>query len=168
MIAEAIIIADGLFPREWATLVIMSWLILEHVPRYLAVSGGALCLAGVAVSRSRSRVTQKASASQVKRRPSSATRTVSSPSATSTSAGAPPSASSGGPRSPPGSTPPNEPSPTPIPLSGTRQSGKPPRSWEFTGEPPGLRTVQRGPLMLVYLTDVRGERVVIVQVNWIS
>ena len=31
---------------------------------------------------------------------------------------------------------------------------------EFTGEPPGLRTVQRGPLMLVYLTDVRGERVV--------
>ena len=39
---------------------------------------------------------------------------------------------------------------------------------EFTGEPPGLRTVQRGRLMLVYLTDVRGERVVIVQVNWIS
>jgi hypothetical protein len=36
---------------------------------------------------------------------------------------------------------------------------------EFTGEPPGLRTVQRGPLMLVYLTDVRGERVVIIQVN---
>jgi hypothetical protein len=25
---------------------------------------------------------------------------------------------------------------------------------------------QRGPLMLVYLTDVRGERVVIIQVNW--
>ena len=39
---------------------------------------------------------------------------------------------------------------------------------EFTGKPPGLRTVQRGPLMLVYLTDVRGERVVIIQVNWIS
>jgi hypothetical protein len=39
---------------------------------------------------------------------------------------------------------------------------------EFTGEPPGLRTVQRGPLMLVYLTDVRGERVVIIQVSWIS
>ena len=38
----------------------------------------------------------------------------------------------------------------------------------FTGEPPGLRTVQRGPLMLVYLTDVRGERVVIIQVNWIG
>ena len=34
---------------------------------------------------------------------------------------------------------------------------------EFTGKPPGLRTVQRGPLMLVYLTDVRGERVVIIQ-----
>ncbi len=39
---------------------------------------------------------------------------------------------------------------------------------EFTGKPPGLRTVQRGPLMLVYLTDVRGERVVIIQVNWIG
>jgi hypothetical protein len=39
---------------------------------------------------------------------------------------------------------------------------------QFTGEPPGLRTVQRGQLMLVYLTDVRGERVVIIQVNWIS
>jgi hypothetical protein len=39
---------------------------------------------------------------------------------------------------------------------------------EFTGEPPGLRTIQRGPLMLVYLTDVRGERVVIIQVNWIA
>jgi hypothetical protein len=32
------------------------------------------------------------------------------------------------PRSPPGSTPPNEPSPTLTPLSGTRQSRKPPRS----------------------------------------
>ena len=39
---------------------------------------------------------------------------------------------------------------------------------EFTGEPPGLRTIQRGPLMLDYLTDVRGERVVIIQVNWIG
>jgi hypothetical protein len=38
----------------------------------------------------------------------------------------------------------------------------------FTGDPPGLRTVQRGRLMLVYLTDVRGERVVIVQANWIG
>jgi len=41
---------------------------------------------------------------------------------------------------------------------------------EFTGEPPGLRTVQRGLshghghlLMLVDLTDVRGERVVIIR-----
>jgi hypothetical protein len=39
---------------------------------------------------------------------------------------------------------------------------------EFTGDPPGLRTIQRGPLMLIYLTDVRGERVVIIQVNWIG
>ena len=39
---------------------------------------------------------------------------------------------------------------------------------EFTGEPPGLRTVQQGPLMLVYLTDVRGERVVIIQANRIG
>jgi len=39
---------------------------------------------------------------------------------------------------------------------------------EFTGDPPGLRTIQRGPLMLVYLTDVCGERVVIIQVNWIG
>ena len=39
---------------------------------------------------------------------------------------------------------------------------------EFTGDPPGLRTIQRGPLMLVYLTDVRGERVVIIQANWIG
>ncbi len=39
---------------------------------------------------------------------------------------------------------------------------------EFTGKPPGLRTVQRGPLMLVYLTDVRSERVIIIQVNWIG
>ena len=38
----------------------------------------------------------------------------------------------------------------------------------FTGDPPGLRTIQRGPLMLVYLTDVRGERVVIIQVSWIG
>jgi hypothetical protein len=38
----------------------------------------------------------------------------------------------------------------------------------FTGNPPGLRTIQRGPLMLVYLTDVRGERVVIIQASWIG
>jgi drug/metabolite transporter (DMT)-like permease len=45
------------------TLVIaMSWLILGQVPRSLAVAGGARCLAGVAVSRSRSRAGRKASA----------------------------------------------------------------------------------------------------------
>lgn len=38
----------------------------------------------------------------------------------------------------------------------------------FTGIPPGTRTINRGRLMLVYLTDVRGERVVIVQVSWIG
>lgn len=38
----------------------------------------------------------------------------------------------------------------------------------FTGDPPGLRTIQRGPLMIVYLTDVHGERVVLLQVNWIG
>ena len=38
----------------------------------------------------------------------------------------------------------------------------------FTDDPPGLRTIQRGPLMLVYLTDVRGERVAIIQVNRIG
>ena len=44
------------------TLVIVrSWLILGQVPRWLAVAGGALCLAGIAVSHSRSRVDQKAS-----------------------------------------------------------------------------------------------------------
>lgn len=36
----------------------------------------------------------------------------------------------------------------------------------FTGMPPGLRIEQRGPLMLSYLTDVRGERIVVVQVTW--
>jgi hypothetical protein len=38
----------------------------------------------------------------------------------------------------------------------------------FTGDPPGLRTIQRGPLMLVYLSDVRGQRVVIIQLSWIG
>ena len=42
-------------------VIVMSWLILGQVPRWLAVAGGALCLAGIAVSRSRSRVDQKAS-----------------------------------------------------------------------------------------------------------
>ncbi|MEV5276277.1 hypothetical protein [Streptomyces sp. NPDC051994] len=36
----------------------------------------------------------------------------------------------------------------------------------YTGMGPGLRTESRGRVMLVHLTDVRGERIVIVQVNW--
>ncbi len=32
-------------------VVLMSWLILGQVPHWLTVAGGALCLAGVAVSR---------------------------------------------------------------------------------------------------------------------
>jgi drug/metabolite transporter (DMT)-like permease len=34
-------------------VVLMSWLVLGQVPRWLTIAGGALCLAGVAVSRSR-------------------------------------------------------------------------------------------------------------------
>jgi hypothetical protein len=37
---------------------------------------------------------------------------------------------------------------------------------EFTASHQGCAP-QRGPLMLVYLTDVRSERVVIIQVNWL-
>lgn len=36
----------------------------------------------------------------------------------------------------------------------------------YTGPGPGLRVETRGRLMVSYLTDVRGERVVIVQVAW--
>jgi drug/metabolite transporter (DMT)-like permease len=36
-------------------VVVMSWLILGQVPRWLTLAGGALCLAGVAVSRGRKR-----------------------------------------------------------------------------------------------------------------
>ena len=36
----------------------------------------------------------------------------------------------------------------------------------YKGPTPGLRTESRGRLMVTYLTDVRGERVVIVQVTW--
>jgi drug/metabolite transporter (DMT)-like permease len=38
-----------------ALVVLMSWLILGQVPRWLTLAGGALCLAGVAVSRGRKR-----------------------------------------------------------------------------------------------------------------
>jgi len=38
-----------------AIVVLMSWVILGETPRPLAYLGGALCLAGVAVSRGRKR-----------------------------------------------------------------------------------------------------------------
>jgi hypothetical protein len=37
---------------------------------------------------------------------------------------------------------------------------------DFTGLTPGLRTETTDRLMLTYLTDVRGEPVVILQVSW--
>lgn len=37
---------------------------------------------------------------------------------------------------------------------------------DYTGPGPGVRTESRGLLMLTYLTDVRGERIVLVQVSW--
>jgi hypothetical protein len=37
---------------------------------------------------------------------------------------------------------------------------------DYTGLGPGLRTETRGKLMVTYLTDVRSERVVILQVAW--
>ena len=37
---------------------------------------------------------------------------------------------------------------------------------DYAGLGPGLRTETRGRLMLSYLTDIRGERVVILQVVW--
>ncbi|MEU0922808.1 hypothetical protein [Streptomyces malaysiensis] len=36
----------------------------------------------------------------------------------------------------------------------------------YTGASPGLRTEARGQLMLIYLTDVRGERIVVLQTTW--
>ncbi|MFE0475522.1 DMT family transporter [Streptomyces sp. NPDC058947] len=43
-----------------ALVVLMSWLFLGEVPGLLTLAGGALCLAGVAVSRSRSRAAARA------------------------------------------------------------------------------------------------------------
>jgi hypothetical protein len=37
---------------------------------------------------------------------------------------------------------------------------------DYTGLGPGLQTETREELMVTYLTDVRGERVVILQVSW--
>jgi drug/metabolite transporter (DMT)-like permease len=39
-----------------AIVVVMSWVLLDEVPGWLTLAGGALCLAGVAVSRTRRRV----------------------------------------------------------------------------------------------------------------
>jgi hypothetical protein len=39
---------------------------------------------------------------------------------------------------------------------------------DYEGPGPGLRTETRGRLMLSYLTDIRGERVVVLQVAWFS
>jgi hypothetical protein len=36
----------------------------------------------------------------------------------------------------------------------------------FVGDTPGLRIETRGPLMVYYLTDVRGEKVAFLQVSW--
>lgn len=43
-----------------ALVVLMSWLALGEVPGLLTLAGGGLCLAGVAVSRSRARVVLEA------------------------------------------------------------------------------------------------------------
>ena len=37
---------------------------------------------------------------------------------------------------------------------------------DYTGMGPGLRTESTGKLMVTYLTDIRGERVVMLQVSW--
>jgi hypothetical protein len=37
---------------------------------------------------------------------------------------------------------------------------------DYDGPTPGLRTETGGQLMVTYLTDVRGERVVVLQVTW--
>jgi drug/metabolite transporter (DMT)-like permease len=42
-----------------ALVVLMSWVLLDELPALLAIVGGALCLAGVAVSRSRPRAAAK-------------------------------------------------------------------------------------------------------------
>ncbi|WP_369238973.1 DMT family transporter [Streptomyces sp. R21] len=48
-----------------ALVVLMSWLVLDEVPGLLTLAGGLLCLAGVAVSRSRARVRTAAGAEPV-------------------------------------------------------------------------------------------------------
>lgn len=48
-----------------ALVVLMSWLALDEIPGWLTMAGGALCLAGVAVSRSRARVVTAAPSGEV-------------------------------------------------------------------------------------------------------
>ncbi|MEU3354187.1 hypothetical protein [Streptomyces sp. NPDC037389] len=36
----------------------------------------------------------------------------------------------------------------------------------YAGPGPGLRTECRDHIMITYLTDIRGERIVVVQVSW--
>jgi drug/metabolite transporter (DMT)-like permease len=52
-----------------ALVVLMSWLVLDEVPALLTLAGGALCLAGVAVSRSRPRTPSAAGAPVTPREP---------------------------------------------------------------------------------------------------
>ncbi|MEU0004775.1 DMT family transporter [Streptomyces sp. NPDC006314] len=52
-----------------ALVVLMSWLVLGEVPGALTLVGGALCLAGVAVSRSRARGARTARVAAVEPRP---------------------------------------------------------------------------------------------------
>jgi drug/metabolite transporter (DMT)-like permease len=54
-----------------ALVVLMSWLALDEVPGVLTLAGGALCLAGVAVSRSRSRTRAAAPPVVAEQRPES-------------------------------------------------------------------------------------------------
>ncbi|MBB4935311.1 hypothetical protein F4561_006205 [Lipingzhangella halophila] len=49
-----------------------------------------------------------------------------------------------------------------------RESMVYPEGASFTGATPGLRVQEEGRLMLTYLTDVRGERAVVVQVTWLG
>ncbi|MFC7885897.1 DMT family transporter [Streptomyces sp. NPDC057376] len=57
-----------------ALVVLMSWLALGEVPGLLTLAGGALCLAGVAVSRSRKRARSATPAEALEPRPESASR----------------------------------------------------------------------------------------------
>jgi hypothetical protein len=49
-----------------------------------------------------------------------------------------------------------------------RESMVYPDGRDYEGPGPGLQTESRGRLMVTYLTDIRGERVVILQVTWFA